>query len=186
MPIGQIPWNKGLRGIYSPEAIEKNRLAHIGKPAWNKGISDNITHKICTKCKELKSIDNFAFIKKGRPLRIPMCRSCTKKTNSEYRSSEHGKAVIRRQFKRRYNKHADEYINKATDRYFKKPEAVRAAAQARYALKKGLIEKKACENCSSDKVEMHHDDYSRPLEIRWLCRSCHMKEHKHLKERIKP
>jgi len=28
---GKPTWNKGLTGIYSPEVIEKNRLAHLGK-----------------------------------------------------------------------------------------------------------------------------------------------------------
>lgn len=147
-------------------------------PAWNKGISDHLTHKTCTKCRELKAIEEYWRIKKGSPLRMPVCKVCSKKAKSEYRASEHGKAVIREQFKRRYNKHTKEYIHKAMDRYLKKPEVVRAEAKARYALKKGLIEKKVCETCSGIKVEMHHDNYEKPLEVRWFCRSCHMKEHR--------
>jgi hypothetical protein len=29
-------------------------------------------------------------------------------------------------------------------------------------------------------VEMHHEDYSRPLYVKWLCRPCHMLEHGNL------
>lgn len=35
-----------------------------------------------------------------------------------------------------------------------------------------------CEACGiKPPRDRHHDDYSKPLEIRWLCRSCHMRWH---------
>ncbi len=35
-----------------------------------------------------------------------------------------------------------------------------------------------CSKCLKEcKPEAHHDDYSKPLEITWLCRICHKKEH---------
>jgi len=47
---GQIPWNKGKKGIYSEEVLLKNRLAHLGKPSWNKGkhLSDEHKRKLST------------------------------------------------------------------------------------------------------------------------------------------
>lgn len=35
----------------------------------------------------------------------------------------------------------------------------------------------AVPECSAEKVEAHHFDYSRPLDVVWLCRSCHMQAH---------
>jgi hypothetical protein len=39
-----------------------------------------------------------------------------------------------------------------------------------------------CETCGNpDKTVAHHDDYNKPLEIRWLCRTCHRAWHRHNK-----
>ncbi len=39
-------------------------------------------------------------------------------------------------------------------------------------------EKHPCEECGSVGAQRHHNDYSRPLELRWLCPKCHAKEHR--------
>jgi hypothetical protein len=47
------------------------------------------------------------------------------------------------------------------------------------ALKKGLLKKDICQICKTDKyVCGHHPDYSRPLEVIWLCNLHHYQLHK--------
>lgn len=42
-----------------------------------------------------------------------------------------------------------------------------------------LVKPESCSRCqSSGKVSAHHDDYSKPLEVRWLCSTCHAEHHK--------
>lgn len=51
----------------------------------------------------------------------------------------------------------------------------------RDAIREGtLIKPSACLACGSSKerIEGHHKDYSKPLEVDWLCQSCHKKEHR--------
>lgn len=45
------------------------------------------------------------------------------------------------------------------------------------ALRSGELERRPCEVCAHPKSDGHHDDYAKPLEVRWLCRSCHKLHH---------
>lgn len=51
--------------------------------------------------------------------------------------------------------------------------------QVTAAIAKGELVRGSCEVCgTTEKVEGHHDDYARPLEVRWLCRPHHREWHK--------
>lgn len=57
------------------------------------------------------------------------------------------------------------------------------------AQRRGLLERQHCEACGKGSehppgtydylknIHAHHDDYSKPLEVRWLCGSCHKRHH---------
>lgn len=47
------------------------------------------------------------------------------------------------------------------------------------ALKQGRIKRLDCERCGSNiNVDAHHDDYTKPLEVIWLCKEHHIEHHK--------
>ncbi len=51
---------------------------------------------------------------------------------------------------------------------------IRARAHAGAHKRAGKLIPKPCEICGAEKnVEMHHDDHSKPLEVRWICCHCH-------------
>ncbi len=52
-----------------------------------------------------------------------------------------------------------------------------AHALVSLALSRGELIRQPCETCGEQKAVAHHDDYERPLDVRWLCASCHMKHH---------
>lgn len=62
---------------------------------------------------------------------------------------------------------------------YKDPAKYRAGNTLRRALYAGKIEREPCERCGTrHDVQAHHDDYTRPLDVRWLCRKHHMELHR--------
>lgn len=67
-----------------------------------------------------------------------------------------------------------------------KTHSKRAQHVVEMALKKGIISRPdRCQECGGmtefkngrHGLEGHHDDYNKPLKVRWLCRVCHHKWH---------
>lgn len=50
------------------------------------------------------------------------------------------------------------------------------------AVKQGKLFKDLCEVCGSNNAFAHHDDYSKPLNVRWLCNFHHSEYHRNLSE----
>jgi hypothetical protein len=45
------------------------------------------------------------------------------------------------------------------------------------ALKGGDLLRGVCEVCGDESTDAHHDDYAKPLAVRWLCRRHHTRLH---------
>ena len=59
----------------------------------------------------------------------------------------------------------------------------RCHATAKTAKMRGKLIPKPCERCkSTEDLHMHHDDYDKPLDVRWFCAPCHRSWHKGLHE----
>lgn len=58
--------------------------------------------------------------------------------------------------------------------------ARRAYDAVRSALKSGrLVRPDSCQSCGTTerRIDAHHDDYEKPLDVKWVCRSCHFLSH---------
>lgn len=75
----------------------------------------------------------------------------------------------------------NEYMRKHRKKHKDLTELQRLKANCRSYLntylKRGKIFKQSC-YCGCEIVEAHHEDYSKPLEVIWLCRECHLELHK--------
>lgn len=100
-----------------------------------------------------------------------------------YNTLEKKKAHNQRYYKKWYaengrNRSID-YLEVMVEWRKKHPEALKAYSQVRYALLRGdLIKPKNCSMCNRKvRLSAHHPNYSKPLDILWLCSSCHKLKH---------
>ena len=108
-----------------------------------------------------------------------LCRVC--KINEPFNVLKHGyicsgckRAKVSQWKKDNPERHA------ATNAAWKErnPDKVKAHAIVQMALIAGQLVKKPCEDCGAEPTNAHHEDYGRPLDVNWLCDSCHVKRHK--------
>lgn len=57
------------------------------------------------------------------------------------------------------------------------PNQYKAQNAVNNAIRDGRLVKRPCEVCYNTNVHAHHDDYNKPLEVRWLCPIHHKEWH---------
>lgn len=48
------------------------------------------------------------------------------------------------------------------------------------ALRDGYLTRQPCERCGDEQSNAHHEDYSKKLEVNWLCKPCHGARHREI------
>lgn len=79
-------------------------------------------------------------------------------------------------------KNKEKHQNNSTNWKRKNPLKSKAHQYVLWAIRLGVLKKPdECRVCRKKiKLEGHHDDYNKPLEVKWLCRLCHMHIHEKL------
>ena len=94
-----------------------------------------------------------------------ICPKCDAEHDRQYSYCLKCQAAYKREWRRSHALSEDERIKDKSRSY------------AGVYLRRGKLTKGKCELCGSRNTEMHHDDYAQPLEVRWLCRTCHRALH---------
>lgn len=112
--------------------------------------------------------------------RCDACREARRKQGAEYRAShveaERKRARLWAQTDRALNPHR--YIAAAQRDARVHPERAVARHRVWSEIRSGRMARGRCEVCGAEYTHAHHDDYSRPLEVRWLCPVHHKEVHK--------
>ncbi len=156
--------------------------------------------KRCFKCQESKPLEGFYRHKEMADGRLGKCKDCTKADVKRHREENIEK--IRAYDRSRSNSDDRRKMNKANYRKRTSTPEGRAKewAQKRKwaeankekitahtlvgnAIRDGKLKAKPCERCGyAVGVQAHHEDYSKPLDVVWLCRSCHGQRHREINE----
>lgn len=113
------------------------------------------------------------------------CRACLRERNRRFKSKNHERvSEYNKQWKAAHPDAVKRYQATRPSRWIE-PDPVKVKARAMVAtrLRSGKILRRPCERCASAKTQAHHDDYSRPLDIRWLCAKCHRAVHMEMEAR---
>ena len=159
------------------------------------------TMKRCGRCEQEKELGAFNKAGEGRQ---PWCRECQKAHWREsgataeglshrrelsrrgYRnraSTQEGREKIREESRSGYWRNREKYLDRMARDWASKSEP-RVRAVLHTAVRSGkVVPAEACEGCGHDfsfsRREAHHEDYSKPLAVVWLCSECHGKMHGH-------
>lgn len=130
--------------------------------------------QVCFKCNRELPLSEF-YRHAGMKLKVlRKCKECCIKYSKEFRDANI-------EYYREYDRQRGCRQNKDDLKAYraKYPERARAHRMVNYAKRMGYLKKQPCEVCGETyRVNAHHDDYSKPLEVRWLCYRHHHEHHK--------
>jgi hypothetical protein len=147
--------------------------------------------KACFKCKEIKPLTDFYVHPAMGDGRLNKCKECAKadaRANylaniDRYQDYERGRASLphRVEARKEYAKSPGgrQAGNRSKRAYLDRNPVKRAAHVATgNAIRDGRLVRQPCERCGAW-AQAHHDDYSKPLDVRWLCTTHHAEWHRH-------
>lgn len=142
----------------------------------------NFITKTCFKCLKDKSLSEFYRHKRMSDGHLNKCKDCTK---SDVRIHRCENDSVREYDRLRGNRQSREYFKEYRKKF---PNKYKAHTLVNNYLRDGKLQRvDVCEICNSSyHVVAHHDDYSKPLEVRWLCARCHSNHHELHGEGLNP
>lgn len=152
-------------------------------------------YKKCIKCEETKAVSEFYRKSTSRDGRMHKCKACD---NARKLKWEREHPELRAAQGKRYRlKNPEKVVANRRNWRIENPEQraagekrsrdrnplkTKARAAVTRAVHRGKIVKpQHCEDCGQSAtgraLHGHHEDYSKPMDVDWLCHPCHAKRH---------
>jgi hypothetical protein len=151
--------------------------------------------KKCFKCGEVKDLSAFYKHPQMADGHLNKCKECNKRDVREnraakpeyYKAFDRSRAMLPHRVRARATYQRTEEgkasVRKAKAKWStNNPEKRAAQHKVNNAVRDGRLIKTGCEVCgSTTRIHGHHDDYTKPLDVRWLCAKHHNEAHKGLR-----
>lgn len=149
--------------------------------------------KKCFKCGLTKPISEYYIHRQMVDGHLNKCKDCTKSDANKNRQEnidyyrrydrERDNDPKRIESRRRYisSEKGKAKVRKSHLNYISKfPEKRKAHILVGNKLRDGILKRPLrCESCSVEcRPQAHHCDYTKPLDVMWLCTTCHVEWHK--------
>lgn len=155
--------------------------------------------KVCKKCGIEKPIEDFYVHKEMSDGHLSFCKDCVRDRVHKHRlenlerirkydrNRPNAKERMKKEYttiqndKERYKKHLEQKKKWNKENRHKNY----AHNKVKKAINKGLLIKSdICQICGKTNCEIqgHHYDYSKPLDVIWVCTECHGKLHRKYKD----
>lgn len=134
-----------------------------------------MTEKLCRNCGEVKPLDSFYRHAAMADGHLNVCRACVRTRVGKHRRDNESV----REYDRARSRNPDRVAARRAYALSRQDDPEIAAARAvSNAVRDGRLLKEPCLFCRSETgLEAHHRDYTKPLEVVWLCRRCHRRLH---------
>ena len=132
--------------------------------------------KECFKCGAERPLSDFYKHKGMKDGHLNKCKECTKQDTKARRLNPKTREAVLEYERQRGSRQTHEDTKEYREKW---PEKYKARNAVSNAVRDGrLIKPDNCTECGdATRLEGHHDDYSKPLDVRWLCSPCHHQHH---------
>ena len=159
--------------------------------------------KTCFKCDEPKPLNDFYKHKAMADGHLNKCKPCTidavaknRAANIDHyreadrnRESDLRKASRRRYFLKVRNTERYKEMRRVSTIKYREKHPIKTACRVQwlsFIRNNEWLKRDACDECGDKyKIEAHHEDYTKPLSVKWLCKNCHGARHKEINEEIR-
>lgn len=127
--------------------------------------------KTCFKCGELKELSEFYDHSQMSDGHLGKCKECARKDVHENRVTKRKQYS---EYERLRRKRPEGYLAaKQREHRAANPDKYKARMVVSNAIRDGRLTREPCMYCGNPKSQAHHEDYSNPLEVTWVCFKCH-------------
>lgn len=135
-------------------------------------------HKTCNHCGAERPTEDFYRNRRMPDGRSNRCRDCCKREDRERQQRPERLAKQRTYSATSFMRDPDKYRGYKRAWSQRNRDKRRAHHAVLSALRAGRLVALPCEVCGLAKAAAHHDDYARPLDVRWLCVFHHAEHHR--------